>query len=131
MLGKLTTRFINLFASLPTSFSSEAKFASYLRIMKEFFTYQLLSCLDFEQFDNYNSHLFTNNAAYRSPETLLAFENYAESLILLKKNNLKAYNTYLGYNESQESSPQHKSDFKKNHDGKNRRDKPSKDDSDF
>lgn len=67
MLGKLTTRYINLFTSLPTNFSSEAKFANYLRIMKEFFTYQMLSCLDFEQFDNYNSQLFTNNAAYRSP----------------------------------------------------------------
>jgi hypothetical protein len=104
MLGKLTIRFINLFTTLPTSFSTEAKFANYLRVIKEFFTYQLLSCLDFEQFDNYNLQLFTNNTAYRSPETLLAFENYAESLILLKKNNLKPYNTYLGYNDIQDPS---------------------------
>ena len=91
----------------------------------------MLSCLDFEQFDNYNTQLFNANLSYRSPETLFAFENYAESLILLKKNNLKAYNTYLGYSDSPESTPQQKVNYKKYNNLNNRKDRPINDDSDF
>jgi len=66
-IGKLSGRYINLFEALPTSFSSEAHFAQYLRVMREFFTYQMVSVLDFQQFDHYNRKLFSVNTAYRSP----------------------------------------------------------------
>lgn len=54
MLGNLNGNYFNIFVALPKNFSSEAKFANYLRVMKEYFTFQMLAWLDFEKFDIYN-----------------------------------------------------------------------------
>lgn len=76
LIGKLKDKYLTVLPSLPTEFTTEIKLINFLRILREFLTYQMMNRLDYTELDQYNESLSKNNIAYRSPSAVRAFEDY-------------------------------------------------------